>query len=644
MTAGRQEGQALVVVVASMLVILLLSALVVDVSRFYTHKRHLQTQADAAALAGAGELGTGCDTSEVEAKAREYAGGVLNPQVERTPDSQIDFALNQRTFAGQSTPVDELPDGSACSLVDVKLTERAVPYFFRVGALNRINAQARVELRETEQLTGVIPVAVPEAAPKRIAATFINEETGAVVAATELTPNGLTGDNLALWDNSGAPVSVTIPDAVDHLGVRLALASGPSVTCGDELVACYDPAATRGLLYARGWSAAASPTLAGGPVVRDVLLTDGTCPGAAFSVSPDPCTIGLVADVRWDGGTLIAPPTGAKVTARIDATSFAASYDPTTQQFSVAGLPVASGAGPLPISMDWEVTSGKVGATTCTDKNNNPCKGSFGVVQRTYAGTADTAGPVRLIELSKNAGGSRTSFEKGTAHDLTVRVAIRASLLEASSVGDPLVSLRVVGERDAGGSDGPQTQALDCDPDKSFVDELAEGCDRQYRKNRGTTCPGNGAALWSTPEPWECVAVETGTRRNQISRGINKRVLGDENAKVCTAPNNWGSFPDISQDDPRIVQLIVTPYGTFGGTGQNSVPVTNFATFYITGWAANGGGAANPCEGNGDDPVDNGGDLVGHYINYVQRRNDGNGGTKACVSADFGSCVAVLTR
>jgi hypothetical protein len=73
--------------------------------------------------------------------------------------------------------------------------------------------------------------------------------------------------------------------------------------------------------------------------------------------------------------------------------------------------------------------------------------------------------------------------------------------------------------------------------------------------------------------------------------------------------------------------------------------VTDFATFYVTGWTGQGQGFNNPCQGNGDDPVPNNdaGYIVGHFIKYIQTLNTG-GGTTACDLGAFGSCVAVMTR
>jgi hypothetical protein len=141
------------------------------------------------------------------------------------------------------------------------------------------------------------------------------------------------------------------------------------------------------------------------------------------------------------------------------------------------------------------------------------------------------------------------------------------------------------------------------------------------------------------------VAIQTGSATNQVPAGMNQRILGSDKPSSCTAPNHWNLFPNIDVHDPRIVQLVVTPFGSFSGSGNTTVPVTDFATFYVTGWTASGSGFGNPCQGNGDDPVPNNdaGYIVGHFIKYIQTLNTG-GGTTSCDTNAFGACVAVLTR
>jgi hypothetical protein len=137
----------------------------------------------------------------------------------------------------------------------------------------------------------------------------------------------------------------------------------------------------------------------------------------------------------------------------------------------------------------------------------------------------------------------------------------------------------------------------------------------------------------------------SGEKESQLGKALNLRILGDEMADDCTHPNN---YPDTAvPGDPRIVQVYITEFGAFDGSGVDAtVPVTGFATFYITAWKGNSG-FENPCEGNGDEtppgaPLEVG-ELLGHFISHVNFPNDGGEGPDQCDFADTTPCTAVLT-
>jgi hypothetical protein len=97
------------------------------------------------------------------------------------------------------------------------------------------------------------------------------------------------------------------------------------------------------------------------------------------------------------------------------------------------------------------------------------------------------------------------------------------------------------------------------------------------------------------------------------------------------------------------MSVFVTPFGAFSGNGTQVVPITNFGTFYVTGWSKNGGGQGDPCPGGGGlpgpDPVPSktGGWIVGHFIKYVDTIGGGGSGDP-CDFTSFGSCVVTLTK
>jgi hypothetical protein len=333
----------------------------------------------------------------------------------------------------------------------------------------------------------------------------------------------------------------------------------------------------------------------------------------------------------------------------------------TTCTWTSAGaISVGPQSGRTDVFLRWEQTGGSVAGNTCKTGNGNKCTGSWNAdgtasqittnklgegLQRIYGATAGGSGPVKLIRIADSGATWANALEFGTtAHSLVVQVAVAGNLANAATVTDPPVYLRVAGDVNTNGNQS-QNQSLDCDPALSQLsDEIALGCKPSYTKNGGTSCPASASSLWGTSQPWGCVAIETGQATNQVAKGLNTRILGNDKPSSCTSPNHWSSFPALPQGDPRVVHVFLTPFGTFNGSGSGTVPISDFGTFYVTGWTGQGGGFNNPCQGNGDDPVPNGeaGVIVGHFIKYIDHINTGGGSTTCDLSA-FGACVVQLT-
>jgi Flp pilus assembly protein TadG len=642
--ATDERGAVLVMVVLWLPVLVLMASLVVDVANWFVHKRHLQMQADSAALAAAADWAQpGCDDAAIDARAREYGGFTYNAQIGGTSPDNVQLLLNSETYYNQSTPVDTTVNTDPpcqAAMVDVKLTETDLPWYFRVAQVPFINAHARVSIVQANTLSGALPIGVPDARPEKAKVIFVDEGTGEVLGERELTRSGGSG-GFGLWDNAAEPLPVNIDRA--RIGVRVALSGGSSLNCGAPLVNCYDAGSGNGLLFIRGWQSG-SVAVTETPQARDVRLLPGTCTGAYFSSASAQCFAGVEAEIDFGTSDPLAV-VGAKVTADIGGNkSYTLTYDPTSARWrSLAEIPVAALAGPVDVNLTWEKTIGTSNGTTCTSAGNNPCKGTFPAVQRIFSASEQRAGPVveaRVFEAT-SPGIDANSLEmcaSGCTRDLVVELKLVGSLEDAQSVNDPPVALRVIG--------GSQNQSLDCDPDKSNLKtEIATGCGPTYTKNGGTACPAGNSELWGTAQPWPCVGIQTGGAVNQSAAGMNLRILGDEQPAGCTSPNDWSSFPDLDPEDPRIVQVFLTPFGSFSGSGNATFPVTGFATFYVTGWSAQGGGFANPCEAFGDDPVPGGqgGYIMGHFIKYISTLTPGTG-TQPCNPAVFGTCVMTMTE
>jgi hypothetical protein len=646
--AAREEGGILVFVAMLTPILLLFIALSVDIGNWWVHKRHLQLQADAAALAGGALLGdcfsdpAGANVAITNEATRfgGAAGSSYNEQLGGTQKGTVSLAYQSNSYpSGDADPDGDTETALPCDtehlMLDVKASEVGVPLLLRpllelvapgtTFADPTINSHARVELKQVEIQEGMLPVAVPDLRFNYVFATFVNEVTGAPLGTVQLTKAGSSGAN-QLW-NTTTPISVSIPSA--HVGVRIRLVGGsdPTSACGTLFTECYDTDSTNGVVHVRGWSTGPAPA------ARNAWLLPGSCAPDAYFATAD-CSAGMQAEV--DLGAL-HPLTGSGVTADVWASvdgggHYSLSPGGTSGLVtwtSTAGLPIAvSGPHTVELNWTWAKTSGTwvdgSGKTqNCTTGNGNKCKdeGIFGPVQRAFV-AGGRSGPLRSVQVFESGltSSGSNSFQTGTAHTLGVSLAVTGSLKVQSLATDPVIELRVVGS---------QNQSIDCDPAISNLrDEINGGCGPAYKINKTLACPAYNA-LWSLPEPWECVKTQTGGAVGQVESGLKDRILGG--ASSCTAPINW---PNYDSDDPRIVPLIITPFGTFSGSGNDIVPVIDFAAFYVVGW--NG----DPCPGAHVVPK---GYIAGHFIKYAGPNPNG-AGKSVCQRDLITPCVPVMTR
>lgn len=629
---------------------------VIDVGNWFDHARHLQLQADAGALAAA-EAFQPCSDSSIYAAAGQYSGAasvisptggsatasspLYNQQIGGTEQGNIHELVNSPTYYHQASPVDSTVNTSspcAAGMVDVKLTETNLPWFFRVlSSVPYINAHARVEILERTIASGSLPVAVNDLNPKSIEAYFVNEATGeqlsfggkpAAAALQYIRPNGA----LAVWSNEVAPygLEVTKPG----IGVRVAISGRSSLSgnmgtdCAHSLVICYDTSSSSvGVLHIRGWSGNGTGSSTS-PIVREVTLPPSTCSDGYFSDPASSCEIGVHAVVDFGTST---PPAGAAVKAIVGGTSYPLTYNSTSKLWTTSAARVNAGAGSIQVEL--EVTDTAIGK-----------KGKkFPSVQRSYT-AGSTSGPIQAAFLSEGGAPDADSFrvcETGfTAckHNLVVTIDIAGSLQDAQSTSDPIYTMRF-------DNTGSQNQSVSCTTTKgtgTYWETLAFGCAGPYGINPTLTCPDSNT-------PIDCVPPATGNKQNQVAEGMNQRVLGSTKPTACTSPNHWKEFtftngvPNVSPTDPRVVTVFVTPYGSFGGSGgSTSFPIADFATFYVTGWQDSGNGFNNPCQGKGDDTAEPG-TIVGHFIKYVETAPTGGGGS-ICNLSLLNECIAILTN
>jgi len=695
------RGGVLAIVALALLALVLIVGAVVDVANWKVHKRHLQLQADAAALAAAHSFSfASCSDSVIMAEAHKYGGpdasGVLalyNEQVGATPASNMHILINSDKYYGDTGAGDNTdPSGSPCSAkyVDIKATETDLPWFIGFGGLvPRINAHARVSVVQQSSANGTLPIAVPNPLPRSAAAIFINEGNGAILGSVPLTDLGPSG-SLELYGSgtSGLPL-ITV---AANTGVVIVLSGRTSLSltgtlaqiCQQNLTDCYDFGAdppTHGLSFIRGYSTGGSGAQPSEPILRSVeLFPTGACSSAYFSDGT--CTYDFVA--RIDAGTTLPKAdqiygaNGVTLTSSTDPNcAFVAGADQCWHQ----NLTLPANSGPQDIAVTWEETSGQVQIggklETCKTGGGNKCKGTWENVQRAFSTKDDRSGPIKVMDVCTfDLDPSCTqahdqSYPVGDEHRFAVTIAIAGILRNATSVDEPLVVLRI--KSNTG-------QSLDCDPGyQNLKKELALGCRPTYIPNTGSPdCSTIGtAALWdpSNLQPWSCVAVNTGRVPNDITAGLNERIHLDEKATSCeldgtNGHNNWWMFkPDdpagdgtygFPEGDRRVLNAYLTTYGAFShvnGT-SGSVPVIGFGHFYVTGYTGQGAGFVNPCNAgppsnytgpHPDNPVPldakgkpDDGLIVGHFIFYLDKV--GGDGTEPCDPSSINACVIVMTK
>jgi hypothetical protein len=585
--------------------------------------------------------------------------------------------------------------GLKAPMVDVKVTQKHIPLFFNLpfGFLAAVNAHARVTVEGLQSENGLTPIAVRDAGVTPcVKAFFINDSTGAILATAVLTK--VPNSSPAVWTNA-AGTDVPMPAAPGSGDPSV----GPKVSVETFLWDCntanpngdvyrYD-GSVHGLTYINTYKTAATP-LAGAPVITSnssgagggVVLSGGSLGGACdpyfFIVAGNggTCQIGVTAYVAFQAGLNLAD---AKVTAIDQLTNaqvpLVHGAGNTWATAPGTGLTIAAGTGGHPIEIAWQQTSGTVNGNACGPGPGNPkpCKGSFGVQQRTVAGanaenscvnpTVDT-GPntaMTIGNVTTGTTGGEDVFAYGQTPKLQVTLTV-AGLANGNAGEDP-ICLRVAVQNDH------QTGLIDCGQGngvggngKGDVWAIENGCPHPLQINVRVQADGSltCSPRLVLPTPDDCVDTTQGLRPPVLDGFINRI---ESTATPPCVPNNWVLGNPITLDDPRAFAMVITaPADLSGNNGNTTIPIRNFAVFYVTGWYQQGnkndagcgttknGAACNTTGGNGRNecfPGDtanlNKGEIWGHWVSLYVNSSQGTPNGQGCANA-FGNCIPVLTR
>jgi Putative Flp pilus-assembly TadE/G-like len=648
---AREQRGAMAITVALLFPALLgFGVIAVDVGNWYVQKRELQTQADAAALAGADNFQYPCSDATVSAAAQSYAGKDHNV-FGNLPAARSHFALNQANFYGQSTPGDSGMSGSPCNdrSVDVKMTETNDPGLFGKFLAPNINAQARVSILQQTTANSLEALAVADSAPVAAKAYFVNEDSNnAIIASAPLNDLGPNAQGQEVWGNpTGVAVAINkTTGSTANIGVVIALSGNPSdTTCGHAYVQCFDQSTTTGpsLVHIRGWSAAGTPTLTA-PLARSVVLSTpggSTCSDAYYSNTTTTCTETISAWVDYGSTNTKGVTIKPVVAGSTESALTPGATNGTAVQWT--GTISLKQAGTNPINLLVACTKG-TGAACGTSTSTSA---TISNVQRPYA-AGTSSGPITSALITEVGPGTpdANSFEvcegqnnNQCTHNLAVTINVSGSLQNSQHYADPSYAVRV------GTSQG---NVVGCGANASpsasqYRQNLANGCTGPFSVN--TSDPTCAAAATS---PFDCVKLVNGVKNGPFQQGLTDRIVSSPpSGDHYYCSNNWknnngGGVPVIPTDDSRLIGVFVMPYGSTDASGNpllasGYVPIKSFATFYVTGFAG------DPC--SSDDPApSNAGNawLVGHFIKYVNP--DNGGGSGLCDPRSLSPCVPVMTK
>jgi Putative Flp pilus-assembly TadE/G-like len=642
-----QEGQSLVLFAVLLPLILLIAVLSVDVGNWWVHKRRLQTQVDAAALA-AGPHFLECfredetfANDQIALEALRYAGdwrrdqSTLNLQVQEPTD--VFVALNSSQYWQQSdgtnpalpapgygldytangddpsTP--ELESSLPCDsrFLDVKATDdRVRPLWGLIPGLRDDHVvpspktHARIEIDKVRGLKGMLPWAIPEIAPKAVAVLFVDEEAPATAPLvtsgkplTHIDPPPTGFGEFSVWDTLG-PQAIHIGDGeVQDDRARIGVVVLVSEKLNPELEGSLHSVCNQDPVNVKCYGYGTNPTPtsgmyfihghAGHAMLKNVRLENLTCgadnKSAPWFAQAGDCEVRMRAVIDFG---VTGNPTGPPVNASVNNMSWAPCADDPDLGCWTSGtflLPEAgtAQAGRQNFSINWQTNPPGGGPKP---------SGTFEGVAHPYVADKHS-GPVEYIQV--NAGPNPADSVGFGPNTFTVRVGLNRPLLQTPKL-DPPILLRFKG--------GSLSQTVNCDTDNIVYEppfkpgwdlnsmskdaaEIAQGCVTQYNTNGPGPCP---AAYDTTaelpPDTITPVPIPTCAEGRPGEATKMREGLEYRFESPCT-PNNWPQTEADEypeDDDPRYVILIITDYGAFDANNERVVKVRRFAGFYVTGW------------------------------------------------------------
>jgi putative Flp pilus-assembly TadE/G-like protein len=531
----REQGSVLVTVVISLIVLLGITALVLDVGAFRSHRRQLQTAADAGALAGAQKLisdpGQACSTAAYYQRENDNSVSAQNMISDANLDTSYCDIL---TAPGCS---------QACS-VRVQPDESNVPFDFgRVLGFTSTNitARARARIVYLTKSKGLLPFGVEDLKPSSV--TIVIDRTGQQIPLAQSGCFSSTTEGYPYWCSGGYVTN--LPAGGSTVSIRAVDSTGQTITWTNIGYIGSDQ------------SIAGGACTTGVVCVKDVTLSPTSDPYLYYTSTSSPKSFTVLAHltdvpsgtpVRISYATGGSPPgNGAFNTAtRISG----------TQADGVWSLGFTSASTEQTAGQDIYIRLGNGGSAPTT------------VVPAQHAYARDDGDILQQFVqdrhyISPSAGA--TSSTRFVNFDVAFQVLVKGTL----------ITLKLGG----GGAQGNagNYQGLDLDTNTTWPTYHCYSSGGV--PNTADEVQHGSCTPYAIGDP---VDTQTGNFAGQVDQGLQ--------ARVGTSPNQWDPNNPPPDSDPRWMSLILVPPLTFSTcNGTCTTHVIGFGDFYITDWSGQAG-------------------------------------------------------
>jgi Flp pilus assembly protein TadG len=527
---GRETGSVLVTVVLSLTVLLGVTALVLDLGAFRSHRRQLQTAADAGALAGAQKLisdpGQACSTAAYYQRQNDASTSAQNMVSDANLDTTYCDIL---TAPGCS---------QACS-VRVQPVESSVPFDFgRVLGFTStsIDARARARIVYLTKSKGLLPFGVEDLKPSSV--TIVIDRTGQRIPLAQSGCYAATAEGYPYWC-SGDHVT-NLPPGGSTVSIQAVDSTGQTITWSNIGYIGSDQSMTGGACTA------------GAICVKDVKLAPSGDPYLYYTSTSSPKSFQVQAHL-----TGVTSDTPVKIS--YNGTFVAANEISTNQNDPSDGIWSAAFT-----SASTEQTSGqdiyiRVGKGSSMQTTTMPAQHAYarddGDILQQYVQdqhyidpSASATSPTRLVNF-----------------EVAFQVLVKGTL----------ITLKLGGGGAQGNSGNYQGLDLDTNTTWPTYHCYANG----GVPNTADEVQHGSCTPYAIGDP---VQTQTGNFAGQVDQGLQ--------ARVGSSPNQWDPNNPPPDGDPRWMSLILVPPLTFSTcNGTCTTHVIGFGDFYITDWSGQAG-------------------------------------------------------